>query len=70
MADEADLGNETAEKTLSSHLARVRAAARSSLSPAGRCYNCDEELRSSMLFCDGHCRDDYTKRETARRRNG
>lgn len=33
------------------------------LTPKGRCYNCDIELKKkskNKLFCDADCRDDYT----------
>ena len=31
----------------------------------GRCYNCDDPLKTGC-FCDADCRDDYEKRVRAR----
>lgn len=66
MADEADLGNDTADQTLQSYINRVRAQAEYSLVPCGHCYNCDELVQGARLFCDGFCRDDYDLRKRRR----
>jgi hypothetical protein len=43
------------------------------LAPRGACYNCEEEFRGTdreqRLFCDAACRDDYERREKAKRIN-
>lgn len=58
---------------------RERAAAiaaqrdRAALEPKladGVCANCDEVLSGTQHFCDDSCRNDYQRRESARRRNG
>jgi hypothetical protein len=34
-----------------------------SLKPIGLCYNCQEKIGSSKLFCDLDCRSDYEYRK-------
>lgn len=52
---------EMRERELS--LAIVRAqASKPALKPIGHCYNCDEVLTGSVVFCDEHCRDDWQLR--------
>lgn len=63
MADEADQGNETADKTLAGYINRVRAEAQRKLPPVERCYNCEEPLEAGRLFCDAECREDYDYRQ-------
>lgn len=40
------------------------------LKAVGYCYNCNEQIHSSMLFCSVECRDDYHREQDAKRRNG
>jgi hypothetical protein len=65
--DEADKGNETADKTLQTYINRIRKRAETSLIPTGFCFNCEEVIRG-RLFCDTECRDDYEKRNDAHNR--
>ncbi len=46
-------------------------AAQAALKPMGACHNCGETLSAGLLFCPGvACRDDFEKRQQAKRRNG
>lgn len=66
--DEADRGNETAEKTLAGYIGEIRARARRLLVPKGECYNCGEDLAQDLVFCGPDCRADFDHREDVRRR--
>lgn len=66
MADEIDRANEMAELNLAASLS-VR---RSSLSPCGHCYYCDEPVRVGVLFCTADCRDDWQAEDKIRRIQG
>lgn len=36
------------------------------LTACGKCYNCEEPLPETILFCDADCRDDFEKRQKAK----
>ncbi len=66
--DEADMGNEAAEKTLAGYIARIQRQAKRTLLPAGACHNCGEPVRADLIFCDADCRADYDYAEDVQRR--
>lgn len=69
MADIADLTAEREEQAAPGRDAAIhqRAASRE-LQPKGCCHNCDETLPiARALFCDDACRDDWQKRDWAKR---
>ncbi|TFW71523.1 hypothetical protein C3Y98_05345 [Methylotenera oryzisoli] len=35
--------------------------------PCGKCRNCWEPVGEQVLFCDADCRDDYDKRQKAKK---
>ena len=40
------------------------------LAATGYCHYCASSVRSSELFCDAYCRDDYEHQRAAKLRNG
>ena len=40
------------------------------LPATGQCHNCQVPLSAPYRFCDGFCREDWQKREDAKRRTG
>ena len=40
------------------------------LLPVGSCHFCNSQVASTLLFCDGDCRDDWEREQQARIRNG
>lgn len=66
MADEADLGNETAEQSLRAWIGAVRR--REPLRAIGACHNCGEAVSDPERFCGVECRADYDYRKTIDRR--
>ena len=67
--DEADRGNDQAEKTLDAYIRQVRQRAATGLVPMGECYNCGETLRN-QLFCCTECREDFDYRDRVHRKTG
>lgn len=69
--DEIDIGNEQAERIL-----EVERTQRKPVLPhTGTCHNCFEPIVGNELFCpsapgEEGCRDDWQRREDAKRRNG
>ncbi|ECA2717288.1 hypothetical protein EJW09_11070 [Salmonella enterica subsp. enterica serovar Braenderup] len=63
MADEIDIASDNEQVRLSVALSERE---RHPLPEMGHCHNCNEII-SAGLFCDTDCRDDYEKRERARR---
>ena len=68
MADDADRAEERIENTLADALAEVRR--KPSLIAVGVCHYCGERIAPSHLFCDIHCRDDWSAQKEAQKRNG
>jgi len=66
MADEADMAKELEELALKHALAHRKEGA--NLPARGLCYNCDEPVDAGRLFCDEACRDDWQKRDAAKKR--
>jgi hypothetical protein len=69
MADDADRADEHFGPYLQARIAQT-ARASAGLTPLGRCYNCDEPIRPSLLYCDADCRSDYEAQQRARARSG
>lgn len=68
-ADLLDVAKEVELAATEAAIARVLAEAKESvLRLKGRCYNCDERVENTLLFCDEDCRDDYERRETRKGR--
>lgn len=63
--DEADKGNEQAEKLLSHYIDKVRRRAAIHETPAGACLYCDEAC-PGRNFCGPECRDDYEREQRLR----
>ena len=59
MSDEADLGNERAERLLGLSLARI--STQPEATPTGVCLNCGEPVSELMRWCDTDCRNDWSK---------
>jgi hypothetical protein len=69
MPDEGDISQELEAHALAVALENVKHST-ISLSPRGKCHNCDEQVVNPQLFCDHLCRDDYDRRQAAAKRNG
>jgi hypothetical protein len=72
MADEADIGNETAARMLeAARVARERAAAavRPAMKEVGQCYSCLDPIPAG-LYCDDDCKADHARAKAARQRAG
>lgn len=66
-----DMASDQEERFRNAALAAQRnKAQKQRLKPCGYCYSCTGELPPNELFCDGGCRDDYERQESARIRNG
>lgn len=72
MADEADLGNESAEKWLAGKLADAAEGLKKSiLRPTGHCLYCGEALAPQYVFCpDDECAKDYEWMQQSKARAG
>lgn len=68
MSDHADNADSRIYRAIAAGLAAARRAP--ALQPDCRCHFCDEPVAVELLFCDIHCRDDYQKMDSARRRAG
>lgn len=64
MADEADLAADTIEQELAIRMRERRPM----LKAIGQCHNCEDPLGHG-IFCDALCREDFERREDARRRS-
>ena len=60
MADIIDQAQDLIEKQ---DEARMLGRRRQSLQPTGQCYNCEEPLPETRLFCGPECRDDFDHRQ-------
>ena len=67
--DEADYGNEAAERFLEDAFAYQLAIAENKLPPIGHCYNCAKPLPPEMSYCDRDCQIDHERRKAAYQRN-
>lgn len=65
MPDEADLGNDQAEKSLAASLKAQ--LGRAGMVYKGRCYYCETPTPQGHNFCDVDCRDDFERLEWARK---
>ena len=70
MADDVDRGNDQAEMRLQACIETARRMAGHNLKPVGECYNCLEPVGEDRAFCGPECREDYDRRDAARRRTG
>ena len=68
--DEVDRANNEGQAYIDERIRQAQRAAATRLKPMMRCYYCNSELNSHMLFCDSECREDYEIEQKARRRNG
>lgn len=66
MPHDADYAAELTMSRVEEKVAEIRAQPK--LKPTGNCHHCDEP--TTQLFCDEFCRDDFQKREQARKRSG
>jgi predicted nucleic acid-binding Zn ribbon protein len=59
-----------AERREAEHRAAALSVRKPTVTPCGFCHYCNEPLRSSLLFCNTDCRDDFQAQQDAKRRNG
>ncbi len=64
--DDADRADAELEAMLAAGLSRRSP----SLKPCMACHNCSDDVAEGVLFCSSECRDDWEKRNAARRRSG
>lgn len=79
MADEADLGNENADRYIAERIAAATQVKR--INPTGFCLYCSERLASNEQiesglpvdyprFCDTECRDDWQAEQNILKKQG
>lgn len=61
---------DNADKQIEQELARNLAVRKPQLEHVGVCWNCQEPLPATQLFCGKECHEDWERIEDAKRRGG
>lgn len=65
--DQIESANESTELFMKAALSAIK---RTTLTPVGHCYYCDETVQRGVLFCSSECSDDWHKESRVRAING